>query len=72
MNLYRKIETFIVCMIFTLFGYLHWCYFMTGIVFYIFLGVLNVFRTKPKNLILQKIIGGLCGCNSSNILDFLI
>lgn len=48
MNLYRKIETFIVCMIFTLFGYLHWCYFMTGIVFYIFLAVLNVFRTKPK------------------------
>lgn len=48
MNLYGKMETFIVCMVFALFGYLHWCSFMRGTVFYIFLIVLNVLKKKTK------------------------
>lgn len=48
MNLYRKTETFIVCMVFALFGYIHQCYFMMGIVFYIFLIVLSVLKRKAK------------------------
>lgn len=72
MNLNRRTETFNVRMVFALFGYRHQCCFMTGVVFYIFLMALSVLKRKTKNLILQKIIGSPCGCNSNNILDLLI
>lgn len=48
MNLYRKMDAFSVWTVFILFGYIHWCYFMTSIAFYIFSIVLNVLKRKQK------------------------